>query len=154
MKITKIGYGYTQSLGNYDAAKLYAEVEVTLADGSDPAIAADKAYQDLKDWIHDRMPDEDKIQDRARDLNLLLIKISSALGQIRRLRLKWIEVSKVLASHGIKVKEKFPWKPEAPEPPIDSLSLAFPPREDNYESLAFPLREDDDDGYEDPDEYI
>ncbi|MCT7955714.1 hypothetical protein [Laspinema palackyanum] len=157
LKIAKVGYGYTQSLGNYETAKVYAEVEIEYEEGEDPAIVADETAHKLKTWVHIQLPEPQNVTDLRSESRTIERKLDQGIEALARLRNQWDEAIALLEKHGITITEEFPWQPKSPEPPTDSLSLAFPPREDNYESLAFPLREDEDDGYdpdEDPDEYI
>lgn len=140
MKITRIGYGYTQSLGNYESAKVYAEAEITVADGTDPDIAANRVSCALRHWVHLQLPDPKQVEDLKTESLTLERKIDQGIETLTRLRSQWDEAIALLSRHGITITEEFPWQPESPEPPPDIPD--------------FPLLDDDEVvEYEDPDEY-
>ncbi len=140
LEIAKIGYGYTQSLGNYETAKVYAEVEIEYEEGEDPAIAADETAHKLKTWVHLQLPEPLDVTDLSTEFRTIERKLDQGLEALARLRNKWDEAIALLEKHGITITEEFPWKPEAPESPP--------------EIPAFPLLEDEEEeiGYEDTDE--
>ncbi|MCT7971098.1 hypothetical protein [Laspinema olomoucense] len=125
MKITKIGYGYTQSLGNYENAKLYAEIEsedrdaVEVENTNEPVewISPEEACSKLRDWVHSQLPHPSKVQDLKSEAWTIERKIDQGIEALTRLRNKWDEAIAILEKHGITITEEFPWKPEAPEPP-------------------------------------
>ena len=139
MKIARIGYGYTQNLGNYESAKVYAEADVTVDDGTDPAIATDEACHKLRTWVHIQLPEPQNVQDLKGESRTLERKIDQGIEALTRLRNQWDEAIALLEKHGITITEEFPWKPPSPEPPPDIP--AFPQRDEVVED-------------EDPDEYI
>ncbi|AFY80177.1 hypothetical protein [Oscillatoria acuminata] len=140
MKIKKVGYGYTQNLGNYEAAKVYAEIEVETKEGADPD-AADKASDGLRTWVHLQLPDPSNIEDLKLRARAIERKIDQGIEALTRLRNKWDDAIALLEKHGITITEEFPWKPQVPEPPPDIPDFPLLDEEEVVE-------------YEDPDEYI
>lgn len=152
MKIARIGYGYTQNLGNYESAKVYAESDIQLDDETDLANSGEEVWQKLEEeasllriWVHTQLPKPQTVQDLKAESRTLERKIDQGIEALTRLRNKWDEAIALLEKHGITITEEFPWQPKAPEQPPDIPDF---PLLDADEVVEY---EDPD---EDPDQYF
>ncbi|MGB3208238.1 MAG: hypothetical protein WBB28_24910 [Crinalium sp.] len=112
MEITKVGYGTTRSIGNYENCKVYLEAEVNEGENVDEVFS--KLQQQADSYAHQHR----EIQNLAEvaryleyDARRYTGQLSEAKKQFEFLKEKWDKAKAFLEQHGVEVTAQFPVTP-------------------------------------------
>lgn len=95
MKITKIGFGYVKSLGNYENCKLYLEAQ--LEDWENP----EESMTELRNRVARELDLPDQWHDLKRKFAKQLAALTDVNERLERANKQWEAFGCFLAAHGV-----------------------------------------------------
>lgn len=95
MKITKVGFGYTKKLGNYENCKVYLEAQ--LEDWENP----EESMAELRNRVSQELDLPDRWHDLKHKFAKQLAALTSVSKRIEKAEKQWETYACFLAAHGV-----------------------------------------------------